>query len=144
MMLAFATLAPIVATAQAAPAELATALGTVAIADAAPGQRSPACAELVVEARGALDNHLIGITHPALDRDGACRYELTVPAQTAVWLRVRPELVAGARVTTMSAYAPPLRSSRTSSASVQLRWRTIAPQTYFLAPGERKIAALAY
>src|ERR1035437_6781585 len=77
---------------------LAGARGPIAIHDAASGQRSPACAELVVEARDALDNHLIGRTQPQTDTDGTCRYALSVPAQTAVWLRLRPAPVASARV----------------------------------------------
>jgi hypothetical protein len=70
--------------------ELATAQGTIAISDARPGLRAPACSELIVEARDALDNHLIADTQPTADETGACRYSVSVPAQSAVWLRVQP------------------------------------------------------
>jgi hypothetical protein len=126
--------------------ELALAQGTVAIHDAPAGQVAPACSELVVEARGALDNHLIARTRAELANDGACRYALSVPAQSAVWLRLRPVLVDAARV------EPPfgLRMTgasddhRASSRSVQLRFTIISPNTYFFAPGEQKTVPLSY
>jgi hypothetical protein len=128
--------------------ELATAQGTIAINDAPAGQRSPACTELVVEARDALDNHLIGRTQPSIDADGSCRYALSVPAQTAVWLRLRPALVAGARTDMTnpgSAYVPaPTADHRLSNRSVQIRFTIISPNTYFFAPNEAKTVPLSY
>ena len=128
------------------PRELAIAEGTVAIHDAPAGQRSLACGELVVEARDALDNHLIGRTQPAI-ADGRCRYAISVPAQSAVWLRLRPVLVADARadLATSGIGASPARSDhRVSSRSVQLRFTVISPNTYFFAPGEQKTVPLSY
>jgi hypothetical protein len=131
--------------ADAGASELATAQGTIAISDARPGLRAPACSELVVEARDALDNHLIADTQPAADETGACRYAVSVPAQSAVWLRVQPVLVAGTRVvgrtmTTSEGTGRP----RASSGSVALRFTVIAPATYFFAPNERKTISLSY
>ena len=125
--------------------ELATAQGTIAISEARAGLRAPLCRELVVEARDALDNHLIAETQPATDEAGTCRYVLSVPAQTAVWLRVQPALVAGVRVVNSSdvntvASGP----SRPSSGSVGLRFTIIAPKTYFFAPAEQKSITLNY
>lgn len=139
----------VVAFAQPALArELALANGTIAIHDAASGLRSPTCAELVVEARDALDNHLIGRTQPETDTDGTCRYALSVPAQMAVWLRLRPALVADARVDMTSAgstYVPaPAADHRASSRSVQIRFTIISPNTYFFAPNEKKTVLLSY
>jgi hypothetical protein len=137
----------------AAPAvranELALAEGTIAIHDAAPGQLSPTCSQLVVEARDGLDNHLIARTDPTLAPDGSCRYAISVPAQSAVWLRLRPALVADARVgpSTIgggSAIGADRREGRVSSRAVQLRWTVIAPNTYFFAPNEKKTIALTY
>ena len=140
-----------IATMAAQPAlarELAIAQGTIAIHDAPAGQRSPTCAELVVEARDALDNHLIGRTQPTTDADGVCRYALSVPAQTAVWLRLHPVLVASERVDTTSAgstYVPaPSADHRASSRSVQIRFTIISPNTYFFAPNEAKTVPLSY
>jgi hypothetical protein len=128
--------------------ELALANGTIAIHDATDGQRSPTCAELVVEARDALDNHLIGRTQPETDPDGTCRYALSVPAQMAVWLRLRPALVADAHVDMTSAggtFVPaPPADHRASSRSVQIRFTIIAPNTYFFAPNEQKTVQLSY
>ena len=141
--------------ARASAAELATAQGTIAIREAPAGQRSPTCAELVVEARDALDNHLIGLTHAEDDASGVCRYALSVPAQSAVWLHPRPVLVdsvrsAAAEIRSPADSAPargPLPSAtreRVSTASVQLRFRIVAPETQFFAPGERKTVSLTY
>lgn len=138
----------------AAAHELATAAGTIVIREAPAGQRSPACGELVVEARGALDNQLIGLTHAALG-DGVCRYALSVPAQSAVWLHVRPVLVAAAStamhaaatVDTTAFVAPGATAQprdRVSSGAVQLRFRIVSATTYFFAPGEQKDVPLTY
>jgi len=124
--------------------ELATAQGTIAISEARPGLRAPSCSELIVEARDALDNHLIAETEPTFEA-GACRYALSVPAQTAVWLRVQPVLVAGARVLNGSNANPPVSGrARTSGGSVALRFTVIAPTTYFFAPNEQKAIPLTY
>ena len=126
--------------------ELATAQGTIAISDARPGLRTPSCGELVVEARGALDNHLIAQTYAAADNAGGCQYALSVPAQTAVWLRVQPVLVAGARVINgenMNNNGG-LGRTRASSGSVALRFTIIAPATYFFTPNEQKTISLSY
>lgn len=131
--------------ASAAVRELATAQGTIAISDAGPSLRAPSCSELVVEARDALDNHLIAETQPTRDESGTCRYVLSVPAQTAVWLRVQPVLVAGARVVN-GANAKPAASGppRGSAGSVALRFTIISPTTYFFAPSELKTLQLRY
>ncbi len=137
--------------ANAAARELATAQGTITISEARPGLRAPSCREFVVEARDALDNHLIAETQPATDESGACRYALTVPAQTAVWLHVIPTLVAGSRVA--GGTATNFTSARTNVAasdrarpaqSVALRFTIIGPTTYFFAPGEQKTVPLSY
>jgi hypothetical protein len=127
--------------------ELALAQGIITIRDPAPGLRNPKCSEFVVEARDALDNHLIAETQPTLDAEGACRYALSVPAQTAVWLHLMPLLVAGARsiAATNAAggpVAPP--ASRAASGSVGIRFTIIAGTTYFFAPGEQKTVPLTY
>jgi hypothetical protein len=125
--------------------ELATVQGTIAISEARPGLRAPSCSELVVEARDALDNHVIGETQPATDEAGACRYALSVPAQTAVWLRLQPVLVAVARVVNSSnASAIPSLRAHSASGSVGLRFTIIAPTTYFFEPNERKTVLLTY
>lgn len=137
--------------------ELALAQGTVAISDAPTGQRAPACGELFVEARDALDNHLIARTQPELGADGACRYALSVPAQSAVWLHLRTALVAAARMNADGASgsdagapgpaAPALAASagrHVQGRGVQIRWTVIAPTTYFFAPGEQKTVPLTY
>jgi len=131
--------------------ELAIAEGTVAISTPAAGQRAPACGELVVEARDALDSHLIGRTRPEAGADGACRYAISVPAQSAVWLRLRPALVASARVTPADFSGAGLATAGVGSArgsasarSVALRFTVLAPSTYFFAPGERKTVPLSY
>ena len=130
--------------AYAAARELATAQGTITISEARPGLRAPVCGELVVEARDALDNHLMAETQPTADEAGACRYAVTVPAQTAVWLRLRPALLAGAHVN--GANANPLYSERArpSGGSVALRFTVIAPTTYFFTPNEQKTVMLNY
>ncbi len=128
----------------AAARELATAQGRIAISEARPGLRAPSCSELVVEARDALDNHLIAETQPTTDEAGACRYALSVPAQTAVWLRLQPVLVAGMRVGGAIATAPPAARARPSNGSVALRFTFIAPTTYFFAPNEQKVVPLSY
>jgi hypothetical protein len=128
--------------------ELALAQGTIAIRQPAAGEVSPACSQLVVEARDGLDNHLIARTDPALAPDGSCRYAISVPAQSAVWLRLRPALVADARVAPPGMNAPGIgveRHDRTVSArAVQLRWTVIAPTTFFFAPNETKTVPLTY
>jgi hypothetical protein len=129
----------------AAARELATAQGTITISEARPGLRAPVCSELIVEARDALDNHFIAQTRPATNEAATCRYALTVPAQTAVWLRVQPMLVAGARVihgTNESTIGS--ESVRPSSAGVALRFTIIAPTTYFFGPNEEKTVPLSY
>jgi hypothetical protein len=134
--------------------ELANAQGLITISEPHVGVRSPACSELVVEARGALDNHLIGLTHAATDADGNCRYELTVPAQSAVWLHIRPALVQAARSIAaggeLDPAAPRIANAagapreRTTTASVGIRFTIVAPNTYFFAPGEQKAVPLSY
>jgi hypothetical protein len=128
--------------------ELATAQGTIAISEPPAGQRAPACGELVVEARDALDNHLIGRTQPTTDADSVCRYAISVPAQSAVWLRLRPALVAAARLTPNDFSGAGLSGASSgrvaSSHSVALRFTIIGATTYFFAPGERKTVPLAY
>ena len=135
--------------AQQAPArELALAQGTIAIHDAAAGQTSPTCSQLVVEARDGLDNHLIARTDPAVGADGSCRYAISVPAQSAVWLRLRPALVADARVdgpgVSPSSVGADRHDRRVSERAVQLRWTVIAPTTFFFAPNETKTVPLSY
>jgi hypothetical protein len=144
--------------------ELAVAEGPIAIQPAAAGQRSVACGELFVEARDALDNHLIARTRPEFAADGSCRYAISVPAQSAVWLRLRPALVAAARATAPDGTAMPggnapvvaapapaapfvpssTSGHRISSRGVQIRFTVIAPTTNFFAPGERKTVPLTY
>lgn len=136
------------------PHELATAQGTITTSEAPAGQRSPACGELFVEARDALDNHLIAQTRPALAEDGTCRYAISVPAQSAVWLRLRPALVAAARATAPTEPAAPAAAApfvpspaaghRISSRGVQIRFTVIAPATNFFTPGEHKTVPLTY
>ncbi len=130
--------------AYAAPRELATAQGTITISEARPGLRAPLCSELLVEARDALDNHLIAETQPTKDEAGACRYTLTVPTQIAVWLRLQPVLVAGARAGGATIYDPTPGRVRPSGRSVALRFTIIAPTTYFFAPKEQKTVPLSY
>lgn len=131
--------------AQGASRELATVKGTITISEARSGLRPPTCGELVVEARDALDNHLISETQPATDDAGACRYELTVPAQSPVWLRLQPVLVAGARVANGSnANAVGSGRAPTLSGGVALRFTIVAPATYFFAPNELKTVPLSY
>jgi hypothetical protein len=131
--------------AYAAARELATAQGTIMISDARPDLRAPLCSELVVEARDALDNHLIAKTQSSADERGACRYALSVPAQTAVWLRLRPALVAGAGMINGASVTPAQSmGARQSSGSVGLRFSIIAPTTYFFAPNEQKTVPLSY
>lgn len=156
-VLAALAVAAVVLTPQHAFAgELAVAEGPIAIHEAAVGERTVACGELFVEARDALDNHLIAQTRPETAADGTCRYAISVPAQSAVWLRLRPALVAAARATipsgtgTASAPAgPPFVPSSTadhriSSRGVQIRFTVIAPTTNFFAPGEHKTVPLTY
>jgi hypothetical protein len=140
--------------------ELATAQGTITIPAAAAGMSNPRCDQLIVEARDALDNHLIADTHGAADADGACKYTLSVPAQSAVWLRLRMALVSstttvpsGGEATTQPTGGAPAgdtavgasRAGHTPSArSVQIRWTVISPNTYFFNPGEQKTIPLSY
>jgi hypothetical protein len=126
--------------------ELALAQGTIAISDAPAGQRAPLCSELFVEARDALDDHLIAQTKPETGADGACRYALSVPAQSAVWLHARPALVAAARATSDggSGVGAPPSLHRIQGRGVQIRFTVIAPATYFFAPGEQKTVPLSY
>ena len=132
---------------QVAARELALAQGAIAIHEAPAGQSAPTCAELVVEARDALDNHLIGQTRPELASDRACRYAISVPAQSGVWLRLRPALVAAARVEPSFDRLRMTGSGdghHVSSRSVQLRFTIISPNTYFFEPGEQKTVPLSY
>ena len=129
--------------ADAAPREIATAQGAIAISEPRPGLRAPSCRELTVEARDALDNHIIAEAQPATDSAGACRYTVSVPAQTAVWLRVQPALVAGARAGGAVVKQPAAGRER-SSGSVALRFTIVAPTTYFFAPNEQKVVSLSY
>ncbi len=129
----------------AAARELATAQGTIMITEARPGLRPPLCSELVVEARDALDNHLIAETQPTIDEAGNCHYALSVPAQGAVWLRLRPALIAGVRVVNganMNASSTVPRSPMGSS--IALRFTIIGSTTYFFVPNEHKIVPLSY
>ena len=148
LLAAFAAILIGAASQPAAARELALAQGTIAIHEAPAGTRSPVCGELVVEARDALDNHLIGRTQPEIAADGTCRYALSVPAQSAVWLRLRPSLVADARVDAASigaSHAPvPPSDHHASSRSVQLRFTIISPNTFFFTPGEQKTVPLSY
>ena len=156
LLAALAVAAVVLSPQHAFAGELAVAEGPIAIHEAAAGERSVACGELFVEARDALDNHLIAQTRPGLAEDGTCRYAISVPAQSAVWLRLRPALVAAARSTspseTTTANAqggPPFVPSssadhRISSRGVQIRWTVIAPATNFFAPGEHKTVPLTY
>ena len=135
---------------------LLTAAATAAIAIAAVPQpalarelamRNPKCSEFVVEARDALDNHLISETQPALDEQVVCRYALSVPAQTAVWLHLMPVLVAGSRsIAATNAAGTPATApaARASSGSVGIRFTVIAGTTYFFAPNEQKTVPLTY
>lgn len=125
--------------------DLATAQGTISISEARPGLQAPTCAQLVVEARDALDNHLIAETQPTTDEGGACRYVLSVPAQSAIWLRVQPLLVAATRVIKgLDANPVGPRHARPSSGSVALRFTIIARATYFFDPNEQKMVPLSY
>lgn len=132
------------APATAGARELATAQGTIVISEARPGLRAPLCSELVVEARDALDNHLIAETQPTTDESATCRYALSVPAQSAVWLRVQPTLVAGARARAAAASELTVPKARPSSGSVALRFTIIAPTSYFFVPSEQKTVPLSY
>lgn len=125
--------------------ELATAQGTITITAARPGLSSPTCEQLMVEARDALDNHLIGRTQPMSDRDGVCHYALSVPAQSAVWIHLQPALVASARSIAADGAVPATTPhARPVSGSVGLRFTIIAPTTYFFTPGEQKMVLLTY
>jgi hypothetical protein len=140
--------------------ELAAAQGTITIAAAPAGMESPRCDELVIEARDALDNHLIADTHGAPNTDGTCKYSLSVPAQSAVWLHIRPALVSsiggappsgassthatGAPVTGDNTEAASRAGHTASARSVQIRWTVISPNTYFFNPGEQKTIPLSY
>jgi len=149
--LAFALTAAVLPAARAFAGELAVAEGPIAFHEPAVGERSVACGELFVEARDALDNHLIAQTRPELAEDGTCRYAISVPAQSAVWLRLRPALVAAARASEPAAPAAarpfvpsPTSDRRISSRGVQIRFTVIAPATNFFAPGEHKTVPLSY
>jgi hypothetical protein len=134
--------------------ELATAEGPISIAAAPAGMRSPRCSELVVEARDANDNHLIAETHPETAADGVCKYALSVPAQSAVFLHLREALVSseslpaerqGASAAGADSSLAAARAGRVPSArSVQIRWTVISPNTYFFAPGEQKTIPLNF
>jgi hypothetical protein len=125
--------------------ELATAQGVIAISEARAGLRAPSCSDLVVEARDALDDHLIAETRPTTDESGACRYSVSVPAQSAVWLRVTPVLVASVRAgDRVRPNADASNRARPASGSVALRFTVIAPTTYFFAPNEHKTVSLTY
>jgi hypothetical protein len=131
--------------AYAAAPELAAAQGTITISEPRPGLLAPSCLELTVEARDALDGHLIAETKPTTDNVNACRYALTVPAQTPVWLRVRPVLVAGARIINGAPVnSGPSGRVRAQGGSVALRFTIIASATYFFAPNEQKTLPLSY
>jgi len=99
----------------------------------------------VVEARDALDAHLIAVVRPRSDAEGACRYAITVPAQTAVSLSVHGAGVLApvnaARLEPATYRAHP---GRPASASVALRFTLVAASTYFFAPGEEREIPLAY
>ncbi len=155
MVLPFRIAVAVVAAAVAVPAiagarELAMARGIIAISEARPGLRAPACGELIVEARYALDNHLIGETQPTMDEAGACQYAVSVPAQTAVWLHVHPALVASVRSGDAKARLGDATAHTgtghdlTRNSSVGLRFTTIASTTYFFTPGEQKTILLTY
>jgi hypothetical protein len=140
--------------------ELATAQGTITIAAPAAGMANPRCDQLIVEARDALDNHLIADTHGAVDTDGTCKYTLSVPAQSAVWFHLRMALVSSVSTAPSGgeATAQPTggtaggdtavgasRAGHTPSArSVQIRWTVISPNTFFFNPGEQKTIPLSY
>lgn len=125
--------------------ELAIAQGTIAMSEARLGLRAPSCGELIVEARDALDNHLIAQTKATTDEVGGCRYALSVPAQTAVWLRLQPTLVAGIRVINgASVTTAQSTGGRPPTGSVALRFTIIAPTTYFFTPNEQKTVMLTY
>jgi hypothetical protein len=127
-------------------AELATAQGTISIAAAPTGMAAPRCADLIVEARDANDNHLMAQAHPALDADGACKYALSVPAQSAVWLHLREALVSSTGTVAPAApnNAPVAKPGAPAVRAVQIRWTAISPNTYFFAPGEQKTIPLSY
>jgi hypothetical protein len=142
LLAALAVAAAVLSPQHAFAGELAVAEGPIAIHEPAVGERSVACGELFVEARDALDNHLIAQTRPERAEDGTCRYAISVPAQSAIWLRLRPALVAAARAT---AFVPSSSADhRISSRGVQIRWTVIAPATNFFAPGEHKTVPLTY
>jgi len=135
--------------------ELATAQGPITIAAAPAGMRAPRCSELIVEARDANDNHLIAETHPEVDAEGVCKYALSVPAQSAVWIHLREALVssesisgaepAGASTAGADSSIAAARAGRVpSSRSVQIRWTVISPNTYFFTPGEQKTIPLNF
>jgi len=122
-------------------AELATARG--AIAFAAPANAR--CGDVVVEARAALDAHLIAVVRPAPDSGGTCRYAITVPAQTAVWLSVHGAgVLAPVNVARLEPATYRAQPGRPASASVALRFTLVAASTYFFAPGEDREIPLAY
>lgn len=125
--------------------ELAVAQGTITISEGRPGLRPPSCNELVVEARDALDDHLIAETRSSTDEAGTCRYALSVPAQTAVWMNLQPVLVAGVRaIKGVNRDIVEARGGRPPNGSVALRFTIIAPTTYFFSPGEQKVVSLIY
>jgi len=124
----------------AVAAELALARGTIALG----AQPEARCEELVVEARDALDAHVIALARPALE-DGECRYAVSVPAQTAVELSVHTvALLAPVNLARLAPLEVRARGGRTASASVAIRFTLVAASTYFFAPGEDKIVPLAY
>jgi hypothetical protein len=141
VVLAGIALAAVVAPAGARAAELATARGTIAIGPAA----ATPCERLVVEARDALDAHLIALARPAAAQDGTCRYAISVPAQSGVSLSVHTDAVLApvnaARLDRPLAVARP---GRPAVASVALRFTLIAATTFIFAPGENKTVPLSF
>ena len=126
--------------------ELAMAQGPISISEAPPGLRARACSKLVVEARDALDNHLIAQTQPSTDESANCRYALTVPAQKAVWLRLQIALVTGAHRVEAADAPTTVAAGRGqgSTGTVALRFTIVASNTYFFAPNEVKTVVLSY
>ncbi len=126
---------------------LAVATGTVTFHEPAPHETMPTCAQIMVDVLGANDNHFIASAHGITASDGTCRYAISVPADSPVWFRVRPVLVADARIIpfdTGSARKDPATNFRYASrGSVQLQW-TVQPTTYTFAANEKKTIALTY
>ena len=138
-------LAAVLATADAKG--LAVARGTVSFREPAPHETMPTCAQIMVDVLGANDNHFIASAHGMTADDGSCRYAISVPADVPVWLRVRPVLVADARIIpfdTGSQRKDPATNFRyASKGSVQLQW-SVTPITYTFAENEKKTIPLTY